>query len=234
MGTPRENPTPRPAPQRESGIRLVCFDWGGVLLRHHRAWKDGCAAAGLPVRGGSDTPQATVRRRAASLDFQIGRIGEGEFFQRLRGAVDGAYSIDELRRIHDAWLIDEYPGVDAVVRRLAGTPGVETALLSNTNEAHWRRHMPHHGRPADFPTPGLLTHRHASHLLGLAKPGEEIYRAFERIVGYGGREILFFDDLAENVDAARRVGWRAEVIDHEGEPARQIADGLISYGVWTG
>ena len=214
-------------------IRLVCFDWGGVLLRHHRAWKDGCAAAGLPVRSGSDTPQAAVRRRAASSEFQVGRVAEGEFFERLRAAVDGTYTIEELRRIHDAWLIDEYPGVEDVVRRLASTPGVQTALLSNTNEAHWRRHLPTHGRAADFPTPGLLSHRHASHLLGLAKPGQEIYRAFERTVGYRGPEILFFDDLAENVESARAVGWRAEVIDHEGEPARQIAKILCSYGVWT-
>ncbi len=217
---------------RSARVRLVCFDWGGVLLRHHRTWDAGCAAAGLAVRAGSDSPGAVTARRRASMEFQVGRIDEGTFFARLREAVAGAYTLDELRRIHERWLIDEYPGVRAVVERLVRTPGVETGLLSNTNAAHWRRHLPLAGREPDFPTPLLLRYRHASHLLGLAKPGEEIYRAFEHATGFRGAEILFFDDLVENVESALRLGWRAEVIDHEGDTAAQIGRGLRVHGVW--
>jgi len=33
-----------------SGIRMVCFDLGGVLIKHCRTWREGCAAAGLRLR----------------------------------------------------------------------------------------------------------------------------------------------------------------------------------------
>ena len=31
-------------------IRCVVFDWGGVILKHHRCWADACAAAGIEAR----------------------------------------------------------------------------------------------------------------------------------------------------------------------------------------
>ena len=78
---------------------------------------------------------------------------------------------------------------------------------------------------------GSVEHPHARHLLGLLKPGVEIYRAFERQTGFGPGEILFFDDLAENVQAARAVGWHAEVIDHTADTAPQIAGHLQRHGI---
>ena len=40
-----------------SQVRIVCFDWGGVILRHCRSWQEGCAAAGLPVHPEVLTPE---------------------------------------------------------------------------------------------------------------------------------------------------------------------------------
>ncbi len=215
-----------------SDVRLVCFDWGGVLLRIGRTWAEGCAAAGLPVRVGSDDPEAKERRRAVSSRYQVGAIDTPTFLDELGHAVRGAYTADELRRIHDAWLIREYDGIGRLVERLNGVPGVATALLSNTNAAHWARHLPAaDGAPPAFPTPGRLTHRHASHLLGVAKPSREIYLALEASTGCRGSEILFFDDLAENIEAARAVGWRAVAIDHTRETSPQIERALEEHGV---
>ncbi len=211
---------------------LVAFDWGGVILRHCRGWGEGCRAAGLPVHDEVLTPEHTARRRSLTQAFQRGELEESAFLHGLHEANDGRYTPDELTRIHDAWLLDEYEGVRAVIERLVATPGVETALLSNTNAAHWRRHLPGPGgRAPDYPTAGLLRHRHASHLLGLAKPDEAIYLAFERATGFSGPEILYFDDLAENLAAPARLGWRCVHVDHAGDTARQIADSLRTLGV---
>ncbi|MEO1535088.1 MAG: HAD-IA family hydrolase, partial [Planctomycetota bacterium] len=83
-----------------------------------------------------------------------------------------------------------------------------------------------------FPVARLLEHRHASHLLGIAKPDAGIYARFESETGYDGSEILFFDDLAENIEAARERGWHAEQIDHTGDTAEQVARCLAAYGVF--
>ena len=45
-----------------------------------------------------------------------------------------------------------------------------------------------------------------------------------------GEAAVFFDDLAENVSAARACGWNAVHIDHEGDTARQVMAGLRAHG----
>ena len=44
-------------------------------------------------------------------------------------------------------------------------------------------------------------------------------------------EILFFDDLSDNIASARACGWSAEQIDHTGDTARQMAEHLGRHGV---
>ena len=73
------------------------------------------------------------------------------------------------------------------------------------------------GSPAQFGAPARLRHRHASHLLGLAKPDAAIYHAFAHQTGFSPNRIVFFDDLAENIQAARASGWNAHQIDHAGD-----------------
>lgn len=217
---------------RSESVRLVCFDWGGVILGHHRSWAEGCAAAGLPVHPETDTPECQQRRRVVSSRFQLGEIDSKTFFLLLREATNHLYSTEELERIHLAWLKSEYPGIGAIINRLNTTRGIETALLSNTNEAHWDRHLPRDGVEAEFPTIGMLTYRLASHLVGYAKPDERIYIALENTTGHQGSDILFFDDLPDNVEAAKKRGWRAELIDHTGDTAAQIESHLRRHGVW--
>jgi putative hydrolase of the HAD superfamily len=47
--------------------------------------------------------------------------------------------------------------------------------------------------------------------LGCLKPDPKFYQRIERDLGLPGRAILFWDDLAWNVAAARDLGWNAEV-----------------------
>lgn len=211
---------------------MVCFDWGGVIVRICRSWQEGCARAGLPVRADTASDAVRARRRALAEAFQVGALAAPEFYTRLAEATGGAYSAEEVERIHHAWLIEEYPGVPEVVEELHARPEVQTGLLSNTNAEHWRRHQSEHCRGLEcFPTVARLHHRHASHLLKLAKPGLEIYHAYVRETGHTASAILFFDDLEENVLAARAAGWNAERIDHTGDTAGQIRGHLHAYGV---
>ncbi len=204
-------------------VRLVCFDLGGVIIRICQTWVERCAAAGLDVRNPELWDEIEPVRDALMVQYQTGRIEGRHFAQRLSEALCGLYSPAEIMAIHDAWLIDEYEGVDAIVDRLHQA-GLDTAALTNTTPEHWvRMHQ--------FPTVGRLRHRLASHELGLHKPDPAIYLRLERQLGYAGREILFFDDTEENVQAAQAVGWRAERIDPAGDTARQMAEALAEHGV---
>ena len=201
---------------------LVCFDLGGVIIRHCRSWREGCDAAGLDIRGECETPEWAARRRELSHLFTCGRISPDEFYRRMSAALGGLYTPQEIERIHHAWLGPEYDGVGPVIRRLLKTGRADTGVLSNTTHPHWIRQVGGNGRPPEFPTASLLQHRHASHLMGLMKPSPEIFQEFERRTGFRGPDILFLEDLPENAAAAGQHGWRVELIDHTRETASQI------------
>lgn len=211
-------------------IRLVCFDVGGVLVRHCRTWQEGCAAAGLPVRASSDSPEASAARRAIAAKFVTGKIEPQEFYEEMSRASGGLYTPEEIDLIHAAWLGEEYEGVAEVVRRLVERARVRTGVLSNTNRAHWDRQCGGLECAERYPSIALLENRHASHLLGLAKPDAAIFAEFEKRVGVRGEEILFLDDLAENAATARRLGWNVCEIDYTRGTARQIEQALSSQG----
>lgn len=212
-------------PGADTPVRLVCFDWGGVILRICRSFAEGVRAAGLDLRDGFDEGELYDVRRAAASEYQVGRMGEHEFFEAVSRSMRGAYSIEEIALVHDAWLLGEYEGVGELVAEIHERARARTGMLSNTNARHWAR------RERDFPTAGTLHHQHASHLLGLAKPDTAIFRAFEREAGVAGAQIVFFDDLAENAEAARAAGWRAVQVDREGNTAAQMHAALVDLGV---
>ena len=72
----------------------------------------------------------------------------------------------------------------------------------------------------------------ASHLVGLRKPAKAMYEYVERAAGLAPSGILFFDDVVENVEAARRRGWRAYRIDPApDDPIPQVRTILRECGI---
>lgn len=207
-------------------VRLVCFDLGGVVVRLCRSWDEGCLAAGVEIRDRRRTPEQEERRRAAVDAYQRGELECDAFFAAVADTFNGVYAPEEVRRVHDAWIIREYEGVGDLVARLHDAR-LATACLSNTNPGHWRRLR-------EWPAVAALGARYASHQMRLLKPDERIYRAFEEAAGARGREILFFEDTPENAETARAVGWRAEVVDPAEETAPQIEHHLAAHGVRLG
>jgi len=102
--------------------------------------------------------------------------------------------------------------------------GISTACLSNTNHQHWEIMR-------DISAFAAIQHRHASHLFQLEKPNQAIFRAFESATQARAVDILYFDDLAENIAAATQAGWRAELIDPNFETVPQIRHALETHGV---
>ncbi|HVZ93815.1 MAG TPA: HAD-IA family hydrolase [Phycisphaerales bacterium] len=215
-----------------SPIQLVCFDLGGVVVRICRTWEEACARAGIEVRDMSRfrTEETATRRHELVHLHQTGAMACDLFFEQIAASSGGQYSADEVRRIHVAWTMGDYPGIERVIQRLGRTPGLTTACLSNTNASHWRILHAGEGAPRS-PAVAALKHRLVSHELRAAKPNHDIYHLAQRQLGFSPTEILFFDDLAENVDAARAVGWRAEVIDHTGDTAAQVMAAVVSHGI---
>lgn len=224
--------------------RAVVFDLGGVVVRICRSWEEACARAGVEWKTGVMDPARMAERKGIHREYERGGMGCGEFFERIAGTTGGLYSAEEFARVHEAWLIGEYAGVGELVGELHDA-GVVTGVLSNTNASHWRVLTGTGGlggvggggraggeeNAAQFPTARRVRHLHASHLLGHAKPDAAIYRAFEERSGVRGGEILFFDDLEENVVGARGCGWGGHRVDPLGDPGVEMRGVLRRLGI---
>lgn len=206
--------------------RVVCFDLGGVVVRICRTWEEACRRAGIDVREPErfGAPELARRRHELVERYQTGRLACAEYWSAIAEASSGVYTAPEIEAIHCAWTMDEYPGVASLVARLNQRDALLTACLSNTNASHWNN-------LASSPAIAALRRRLVSHELRLSKPDPEIYRAAERALEAQPQEIVFFDDLRENVDAAVARGWRAFQIDHTGDTAAQMREHLGALGI---
>ena len=208
-------------------VACVVFDLGGVLVQIVRSWGEAHTRAGLPPHPIASDATFLAKRGALVDAMSVGRLKPDAYYAGVAGASGGAYTADEVRRIHLAWHWAEYPGVDAVVAAIEAA-GIASGALSNTSAPHWSDLR---GPQSRYPTVARLQHAVASHLAGVLKPDPAIYRAFEAASGQPTSRLLFFDDLPENVEAARALGWRAERIDPTGDTAAQLFAALRTHGV---
>ena len=100
------------------------------------------------------------------------------------------------------WSAGPFPGSLELVRALQGA--VQTGCLSNTNPTHWEQHLDRWG---------IVQHldwRFTSHEMGISKPDPAVFLHVTQTLGTTPDRVLFLDDAAENVRAARAVGLLAE------------------------
>jgi putative hydrolase of the HAD superfamily len=205
---------------------LVCFDLGRVLVRICEGWRDAHAHAGLPgVAPDTNEPRVREGLGAVIHAFEVGALTADEFATRS-GAVLGT-SAASVHRVLDAWLRGTTRGATTLLDDLL-TRGHRTACLSNTNARHWEL-MSRWG--ADEQLWSRLQLRYASHELGLRKPDPAIYAAVEARSGVAPAQIVFFDDLIENVLAARTRGWRAFEVTSREDPVAEMRAVLREEGL---
>ncbi|HEX4793417.1 MAG TPA: HAD family phosphatase [Humisphaera sp.] len=192
----------------DPSIRLVCFDLGRVLVRICDDWQQACGIAAVPF-------PAVLADRAVRERFQeltalgdVGKLGFDEFLQSASQIL--SLPADQIRAAQEAYLRPAYTGSIELLDQLSAR-GIKTACLSNTSENHWRI-MSDPGHTSHVPL-HKLDYQFASHLVGHRKPDAAIYEHVERTTGFAGEQILFFDDVIENVQAATRRGWHAHRID---------------------
>ena len=210
-------------------IQLVCFDLGRVLVRICDTWNQACDVAKVPRPAVEPPPLARAKLLELVSKIEVGEGGEGAinaFCRELSPHV--GLTCEQVGTVWRNWTLGLYEGAAELVRDLRSA-GVTTACLSNTNVLHWRIM----NDPADphYPALSALHHRFASHAIGARKPDQRAYEHVERQTGVAPTAILFFDDVAENVEAARRRGWRGHVVPRCENPVPMIRGILRDEGI---
>lgn len=217
-------------------IQLVVLDLGRVLLRIADDWAHAYALAGLSHLTPPDGDISSAARRGHDLEaerlfagFETGKTPTDEYlrvFARDLGVTD-----QQASDLIDAWLIEPFERTTWLIDELAKRP-VTTGCLSNTNAHHWRLLVdPAH---RSFVPLDRLDHVFASQLIGQAKPNAGAYAHVEQATGVPPANILFFDDLPENIDGAMARGWHGVVVERgpNADPITQVVDSLRAYAVW--
>ncbi|OUT61985.1 Alpha-D-glucose-1-phosphate phosphatase YihX [Stieleria bergensis] len=198
-----------------ANIEFVYFDLGNVLVRFDPALA--CRNLATLFAVSEQRAEQALYGSGLQTAYEHGELCDQEFAQQLcsdlcsdfisaQQTAPGRSTIaqqDVLDAISEMFTpIESMAGVVEDVRERLGRVG----LLSNTCFAHWDwiRRQNWAVSKLDFEVT-LLSCEVAS-----MKPDAEIYRLAQQACGLAGEQILFLDDKAENVAAARNQGWHAE------------------------
>jgi glucose-1-phosphatase len=201
-------PTPAARP-----ITAITFDLGNVLIKvdHLRFCRRLAALAAL-------TPAevfAQVFESSLEPGYDTGRITTREFHQRLAAHFGVALPYSRFREL---WcdIFDPMDDMAELVQHLAAS--FPLFLLSNTNSLHFDYIRERFGPLLDPFRAFVLSYR-----VGSRKPEPAIYQALILQVGRPPEEILFLDDKASFVKAARDQGLAAWQFRSPEELRRDLA-----------
>jgi FMN phosphatase YigB (HAD superfamily) len=149
-----------------------------------------------------------------------GEIGDAEFFANVRNSLGIDLSDGQFLEGWNAIFAGEMPGIAPLLARAAKR--LPLYAFSNTNTAHAE-----HFSIAYAPVLGHFREIFLSSAIGLRKPDAASYDYVVKAIGVPASRIVFFDDLAENIEGARGRGLTAV---HVTSPA-DVADALAALGI---
>lgn len=151
--------------------------------------------------------------------FESGKLSAAEFLDAFAGALRISEPADECLQRFLRWQLKLFPGIPRMLARLRKK--YDVALLSNTNELHWRMIR------KQLDVESTFKHLFLSYEMGCCKPDDDIFTSVIERVSIAPSKILFLDDTEANVDAARQSGMDAMLV--KGPSGIQSA--LVSRGI---
>ena len=196
----------------------LLFDLGRVVLDIDFSKAIACWAG----HAGCE-PEAIVARYVRDEAYrlhEVGKISDEAYFESLRVSLGIGISDAQFLEGWNAIFAGEMPDIAELLPRAAKQ--MPLYAFSNTN----RPHVDYFSKEyAD-----LLGHFHELYLsssMGLRKPDAQAFDHVVAAIGAPAERIVFFDDLAENVEGARACGLTAV---HVTSP-RDVGDALKALGI---
>jgi FMN phosphatase YigB (HAD superfamily) len=203
-----------PPPLCPGSADALLFDLGRVVLdinfdRVLACWAGhaGCDPASL---GGRLTPDENFRRH------ETGEITDAEFFAGLRRSLGIEVSDAQFLEGWNAVFTGEIPGISALLAR--ASQRLPLYAFSNTNRPHAE-----HFSTAYTEVLGHFREIFLSSAIGLRKPDAAAYDHVVKAIGVPANRIVFFDDLAANIEGARARGLTAVHVTSPDDVAGALA-----------
>ncbi len=199
-------------------IKAVVFDIGNVLIE----WQ--------PERF-YDSVIGEERRRAmfdaVDLHAMNDLVDLGHHFTDTIYATAEEYPDwrAEIRMWHDRWIEMASPAIDHSVRLMSAlqAKGVPVFSLTNFGIQTYDQAATHYDFLHRFDRDFISGH------MKTIKPDPNIYQMLEEASGLSGPDLIFTDDRADNIAAARARGWQTHHFDGpQGWADRLVAEGLLT------
>jgi epoxide hydrolase-like predicted phosphatase len=207
---------------RDSVLKAVVFDWGGVLMRTvdasgRRKWE---RRLGLPLYA----VDRAVHGSRSWKQAQSGIISDAEYWSDVATQL----RLDEAELAE--FRCDYFSGdrLDEEMVRFVGVlrPRFKTALLSNASP-QLRDLLD------EMNVSGLFDVIVISGLVGVQKPDPAIYHIVLERLGVAPAEVIFVDDFVQNIETARALGMQTlhfrAGMDWRAELARRLDEGRMTH-----
>ncbi len=195
------------------GADALLFDLGRVVLdldfdRTLRLWAEHarCEPAELARR---------FLRDELYHQHEKGEISDEAFFAGLRASLGVEISDQQFIEGWNAIFIGEMPDIGRLLARAAQR--LPLYAFSNTNAVHVGYFS---SRFAEVLKPFRKVF--LSSTIGLRKPDGEAYDHVVQAIGVPANRIVFFDDLAENIEGARKRGLNAVLVTSPADVAKAL------------
>jgi glucose-1-phosphatase len=196
----------------------LLFDLGRVVLDIDFSQALSCWA-----RHSGCTPEDLAARFVRDEAYQrheLGTLDDADYFESLRTALQIGISDAALLEGWNAIFAGEMPGIAPLLARAAMR--MPLYALSNTNRPHVEYFTKIYAP--------LLRHFKEvflSSTIGLRKPDAAAFDHVVKAIGVPPQRIVFFDDLAENIEGARAYGLTAVHVASTDD----VADALRALGI---
>lgn len=180
-------------------IKVILFDLGRVLMHiDFNAFPNGLGLFTEDQRAPYQIPTAKLWRA-----YETGKMTTEEFLESLYNIFDRKFSKKEILEAWNGIIVRDneeiIPFVHEVQKKYL------TAILSNTSPSHWDKVL--HISPLVRSIP----YRYTSFDIGAMKPDRVVYDYVSANLKVLPSEIIFIDDLYENVEGAMSAGMKGIV-----------------------
>ena len=177
-------------------IQTVLFDLGNVIayIDFGAFWRD------LGFRPEEMAPY-TEGYTLFTQQYETGLISTERYLNELCAVFNQQFTTERLTQAFSCIIRNPVEGIADIIQKLSQTH--KTALVSNTNEIHYS-----HTR-SKVPILTVLQKHYLSYQIHSMKPAHGFYDAIIKDQKIFPSQMLFIDDLAENVKAAKYAGMQA-------------------------
>lgn len=195
-------------------IKAVVFDLGGVLYNIDYQLTQSALSA---LSGSANVDFAFNSQHPIFSLYESGKCTTSEFRISVKEIYNIKCSDEEFDRAWNALLKGLLPDRVQLIKNCSSR--FKTALLSNINEIHLAAISSDCSEIFSY-----FDKKYLSFEVGDRKPNPEIYQLVQDDLKVTGNEILFFDDLLANCEAAKKLGWNTVLIKAGDKSTQQFSD----------